>query len=62
MSMPGFAASCAAISLKSSVPKCREQQEHAEQEAEVADAVDDEGLLAGVWPRSVFWNQKPMSR
>ena len=43
---------CCAIgaedSLKSSVPKCAIEQEHREQEAEVADAVDDEGFLAGV--------------
>jgi len=26
----------------------RDDQEHGQQEAEVADAVDDEGLLAGV--------------
>ena len=43
---------CCAIwlktSLKLSVPKCAIEQEHGEQEAEVADAVDDEGLLAGV--------------
>ena len=35
-------------SVKSSEPKCGDQQEHAEQESEVANAVDDEGFLAGV--------------
>ena len=34
--------------VKSSEPKCAIEQEHREQEAEVADAVDDEGFLAGV--------------
>ena len=44
------------------VPKVVEDQEHAEQEAEVADPVDDEGLLAGVRRALSLSNQKPMSR
>jgi hypothetical protein len=38
-----------------------EDQQRAEDEAEVADAVDDEGLLAGV-AADFFLNQKPISR
>ena len=37
------------------------QQEHRQQEAEVADAVDDEGFLGRVG-RGVLSNQKPISR
>ncbi len=38
-----------------------EQREDAEREAEVADAVDDEGL-DGRRVRRGFWYQKPISR
>ena len=33
---------------KSSEPKLLDEEEHGEEEAEVADAVDDEGFFAGV--------------
>ena len=47
----GSAATAVATPWKSSVPNAAEQRQHAEDEPEVADAVDDEGLLAGVGGR-----------
>ena len=44
----GDAAMLAKMVLKSSDAVVGDQEEHGEEEAEVADAVDDEGFLAGV--------------
>ena len=44
----GIALTCAKTVVKSERAEVGDQQKHREQEAEVADAVDDEGLLAGV--------------
>ncbi len=44
----GLALTWAKTSAKERVWKCCDDEEHREQEAEVADAVDDEGFLAGV--------------
>ena len=44
----GFAASFAAISLNVSVPKLASKQKQADEEAKVADTVNDECFFAGV--------------
>ena len=46
--MPGLAASFAAISAEGQGAEVCQQQKDADQESEVADAVDDECFLAGV--------------
>ena len=48
-------------SVKSRVPSAVPDAEHGDQEAEVADPVHDERLLAGVGVHLVL-NQKPISR
>jgi hypothetical protein len=57
----GIAAAAVADSRKSSVPNVKERQKDPEDEAPVADAVDEERLLAGI-RRALFSYQKPMSR